>query len=47
MALFICPNCEQRSEIKEDNEAGSIKHICPNCGHEFGIDAELNVIVEE
>ncbi|MFA6105105.1 MAG: hypothetical protein WC725_00690 [Patescibacteria group bacterium] len=47
MALFICPNCEQRSEIKEEDDKKITSHVCPHCGQTYNVDQELNVILEE
>lgn len=47
MTLFICPSCNEHSEIKEKNGRSEIPHMCPHCGQEYKIDRELNVIVDE
>jgi transcription initiation factor IIE alpha subunit len=47
MAIFICPNCEQRSEIKESGAENPYPHVCPHCGQQFKIDKDINSIVEE
>lgn len=46
MAIFICPNCEQRSEIQNGNDQNIVKHVCPHCGQEFQVDRDENIIVE-
>ena len=47
MGIFICPNCEKRSELENENEGLVSRHVCPHCGEEFNIDHESNVIVED
>lgn len=47
MSLFICPNCDQHSQLEGENERTEIPHACPHCGREFKVDKELNVILEE
>jgi DNA-directed RNA polymerase subunit RPC12/RpoP len=46
MAIFICPNCEQRSELASEDGQHITPHVCPHCGQEFQIDHEANVITE-
>jgi uncharacterized protein YbaR (Trm112 family) len=47
MSLIICPNCEQHTELYEGTGTGNTPFVCPRCGHEFTIDNDLNMIVEE
>lgn len=47
MTIFICPNCEEHSEINDagEEDAVSVKpFICPKCGQEFELDNDLNII---